>query len=101
MLRVVPLSKKILPRRANHWHTLIIAEISSPRRETGGGLFELDYLNPDVSNRTAAAMRDATFLTHTARGVAKRLPSELPFEHVSKEMLRVCPETAPHFALVF
>jgi hypothetical protein len=31
----------------------------SPRRETGGGLFDLDFLN-----WTAAAMRDATSSLH-------------------------------------
>jgi hypothetical protein len=79
---VGPLSKKILPRRANHRHILIIARTStSPRREIGGGLFELDSVSRYFSNRTAAAMRDATSSHARCKRRCKRAAVRTPVEH--------------------
>jgi hypothetical protein len=75
--RIAGRVKKNLTRRANHWHSAIIAIIfKSPRGEIRRGLFHWHFLN-----RTTAARHDAAFSPCTLLGVVSA-PSSEPFRKI-------------------
>jgi hypothetical protein len=64
-------------------------DYQSPRRETGGGLFKLDYWNRDFRIGRQPPCATPHPPTHAARGAASRCRPSFKSSMISGQMLRV------------